>query len=83
MGTHDHLSAEIPDIFIPPTQIGNAGVMRGRNENSGMTTERDSTPPPLRGWIVPVGDIIPDRRGPDVIRNLSPTRSRRRTPDRK
>ena len=23
----------------------------------------DSTPPPLRGWIVPVGDAIPDRRG--------------------
>ena len=28
----------IPDIFIPPTQNGNAGVQRGRNENSGMTT---------------------------------------------
>ena len=27
----------IPDIFIPPTQIDNAGVMRERNENSGMT----------------------------------------------
>ena len=37
-GTHDRLSAEIPDIFIPPTPIGNAGVLRGRNENSGMTT---------------------------------------------
>ena len=32
------LPQEIPDIFIPPTPIGNAGVMRGRNENSGMTT---------------------------------------------
>ena len=30
----DHLSAEIPDIFIPPTQVGNAEVRRGRNENS-------------------------------------------------
>ena len=38
MGTHDRLLAEIPDIFIPPTPIGNAGVLRGRNENSGMTT---------------------------------------------
>ena len=35
--THDRLSAEIPDIFIPPTQHGNAGVISGRNENSGMT----------------------------------------------
>ena len=34
METHDHLSAEIPDIFIPPTQVGNAEVRRGRNENS-------------------------------------------------
>ena len=32
------MSQEIPDIFIPPTPIGNAGVIRGRNENSGMTT---------------------------------------------
>ena len=24
MGTHDRLSAEIPDIFIPPTPIDNA-----------------------------------------------------------
>ena len=32
------LAREIPDIFIPPTPMGNAGVMRGRNENSGMTT---------------------------------------------
>ena len=32
------LSQEIPDIFIPPTQNDNAGVLRGRNENSGMTT---------------------------------------------
>ena len=32
------LPQEIPDIFIPPTQNGNAGVLRGRNENSGMTT---------------------------------------------
>ena len=38
MGTPARLSAEIPDIFIPPTPIGNAGVRRGRNENSGMTT---------------------------------------------
>ena len=34
----DPLTREIPDIFIPPTQNGNAGVLRGRNENSGMTT---------------------------------------------
>ena len=27
------------------------------------TTGGDSTSPPLRGWIVPVGDAIPDRRG--------------------
>ena len=27
----------IPDIFIPPLQVDNAGVIRGRNENSGMT----------------------------------------------
>ena len=33
------LSQEIPDIFIPPTPMGNAGVMRARNENSGMTTK--------------------------------------------
>ena len=33
----DRLSAEIPDIFIPPTTIDNAGVISGRNENSGMT----------------------------------------------
>ena len=32
------LSQEIPDIFIPPTQVGNAGGWRRRNENSGMTT---------------------------------------------
>ena len=32
------LVPEIPDIFIPPTPIGNAGVTGGRNENSGMTT---------------------------------------------
>ena len=32
------MAQEIPDIFIPPTQVGNAGVLRGRNENSGMTT---------------------------------------------
>ena len=32
------LPQEIPDIFIPPTPMGNARVMRGRNENSGMTT---------------------------------------------
>ena len=38
MGTSDRLSAEIPDIFIPPMQHDNAGVRRGRNENSGMTT---------------------------------------------
>ena len=37
-GSHASLSAEIPDIFIPPTPIDNAGVLRGRNENSGMTT---------------------------------------------
>ena len=30
---------------------------------SACVTTRDSTPPPLRGWIVPVGDSIPDRRG--------------------
>ena len=36
-------SQEIPDIFIPPTQNGNAEVMRGRNENSGMTTGGDRT----------------------------------------
>ena len=35
------LAPEIPDIFIPPAPIGNAGVMRGRNENSGMTTGDD------------------------------------------
>ena len=35
--TPDRLSAEIPDIFIPPTQHDNAGVISGRNENSGMT----------------------------------------------
>ena len=73
MGTHDRLSAEIPDIFIPPTQNGNAGVMGGRNENSGMTTGGTGgrqgagilSPPLSRGWIVPVGDTIPDRRGGD------------------
>ena len=27
----------ITDVFIPPASIGNAEVMRGRNENSGMT----------------------------------------------
>ena len=32
------LAQEIPDIFIPPMQNGNAGVTGGRNENSGMTT---------------------------------------------
>ena len=36
-GSHDPLARGIPDIFIPPTQNGNAGVMGGRNENSGMT----------------------------------------------
>ena len=30
---------------------------------SACVTTGDSTPPPLRGWIVPVGDAIPDRRG--------------------
>ena len=40
-GSHARLSAEIPDIFIPPTQNGNAGVKRGRNENSGMTMGGD------------------------------------------
>ena len=33
----DSPPAVIPDIFIPPTQSGNAGVTGGRNENSGMT----------------------------------------------
>ena len=28
---------------------------------SACVTTGDSTPPPLRGWIVPVGDAIPDR----------------------
>ena len=37
MGSHDRLSAEIPDIFIPPMTAANAGVTSGRNENSGMT----------------------------------------------
>ena len=41
MGTSDRLSAEIPDIFIPPTQHDNVGVRGGRNENSGMTTGDD------------------------------------------
>ena len=50
------LAQEIPDIFIPPTQVGNAGVRRGRNENSGMTTGDDrgkilSRPPERRREI--------------------------------
>ena len=43
----------IPDIFIPPTTIGNAGGMSGRNENSGMTRffffGGDSVPCPCGG----------------------------------
>ena len=50
----DPLAREIPDIFIPPTQHGNAGVISGRNENSGMTTGgRDSCRPlsfPSSAW---------------------------------
>ena len=38
IGVHSRYREGIPDIFIPPTQNGNAEVMRGRNENSGMTT---------------------------------------------
>ena len=37
-----------------------------RDENSGMTRwgeEGGFCSMPLRGWIVPVGDAIPDRRG--------------------
>ena len=54
----------IPDIFIPPTQHGNAGGRRGRDENSGMTREEAGggfCAMPLRGWIVPVGGSTPDR----------------------
>ena len=65
-GAHDRLSAGIPDIFIPPTMIDNAGVRGGRNENSGMTTGdapgSESQGDVWRGWIVPVGDAIPYRR---------------------
>ena len=66
MGTHDRMSEGIPDIFIPPTMIGNAGFRGGRNENSGMTTGdatgSESQGDVWRGWIVPVGDAIHDRR---------------------
>ena len=66
MGTHDRMSGGIPDIFIPPTMIDNAGVRGGRNENSGMTTGdapgSESQGDVWRGWIVTVGDAIHDRR---------------------
>ena len=55
MGTHDRMSEGIPDVFIPPTMIGNAGVRGGRNENSGMTTGdapgSESQGDVWRGWI--------------------------------
>ena len=35
--SHAPLARGIPDIFIPPTRVDNAGVIRVRNENSGMT----------------------------------------------
>ena len=38
IGVHSRYREGIPDIFIPPTPMDNAGVMRGWNENSGMTT---------------------------------------------
>ena len=66
MGTHDRMSGGIPDVFIPPTMIDNAGVRGGRNENSGMTTGdapgSESQGDVWRGWIVPVRDAIHDRR---------------------
>ena len=49
-----------------------------RNDGGG-----DSTPPPLRGWIVPVGDAIPDRRGTtarDLRRQAGMTSHRRPNP---
>ena len=57
MGSHARLSAEVADIFIS----------LGRNENSAMTVGGGVLVFGLcsllaRGWIVPVGDAIPDRR---------------------
>ena len=59
MGSHARRAAEVADIFIS----------LGRNENSAMTVGGGVLVFGLcsllaRGWIVPVGDAIPDRRGP-------------------
>ena len=57
MGSHARRAAEVADIFIS----------LGRNENSAMTVGGGVLVFGLcsllaRGWIVPVGDAIPDRR---------------------
>ena len=65
IGVHPCYREGIPDIFIPPTQNGNAGVISGRNENSGMTTGG-------RGWIVPVGGATPDRLKVQGRRKVQP-----------
>ena len=65
IGVHPCYREGIPDIFIPPTQNGNAGVISGRNENSGMTTGG-------RGWIVPVGSATPDRLKVQGRRKVQP-----------
>ena len=49
--SRDRLSAEIPDIFIPLTQCGNAGGVGGRNENSGMTRWGEVAKQSLAGRI--------------------------------
>ena len=57
MGSHARRAGEVADIFIP----------LARNENSAMTVGGVLLVFGLcsllaRGWIVPVGDSIPDRR---------------------
>ena len=51
----------------PPTGIRDIFISLTRNENSAMTVLRSAFSGSLRGWIVPVGDAIPDRRGGFII----------------
>ena len=72
METHDRLSAEIPDIFIPPTQVGNAGVRRGRNENSGMTTGGNGEIRQAEAWERQIKIPRPKIRTRESLPNQAP-----------
>ena len=77
--SHAPLAREVADIFIPLARNENSamtvgggggrwGAMGGGAKIPPLPKfdEGDSVLSPLRGWIVPVGDAIPDRRGAGV-----------------